>query len=154
MCEVRRRCMLYPMLFDKDARVLDSYFVKYVQEFHTENKGDLEDATFSRLFRNYVKGRVPEDSLPLDGCKTLYIPVLEKEHWLLLKVDVGNKIIYVYDSLPGHIRAGEIFRNVFTPLQLVMPFLLRKHVKGYKTYSTRKLEVRRLKCPAQENGYV
>ncbi|KAL2493374.1 Ubiquitin-like protease domain-containing protein [Abeliophyllum distichum] len=67
-------------------------------------------------------------------------------------IDLEDRTIFIFDSLKSHVRKAE-FEAFIKPLQVVIPILMKLHVKCDDSYSTEKFKFVKMKeVPQQHNG--
>lgn len=135
--------------------MLDSYFPFLIGEMHAhaDRETKLLDLKFPTKLVRYAKGEIPEGGQTWAGCRYLYIPVCERCHWILLKVDIKERTIYVYDSMVKRLRKNDMQKKV-VPLSILIPLFLKMHVDGFSDHGILKYELKNVTCPQQDNGYV
>ncbi|KAL2475827.1 Ulp1 protease family protein [Abeliophyllum distichum] len=75
-----------------------------------------------------------------------------KEEFKFMKINLEDRIIFIFDSLKSHVRKAEL-EAFMKPLQVVIPMLMKLHVKCDDSYSTEKFKFVKMKeVPQQHNG--
>ncbi|KAL2523773.1 Ulp1 protease family protein [Abeliophyllum distichum] len=76
------------------------------------------------------------------------LDLLNKDGWLTGE----DRTIFIFDSLKSHVRKAEL-EAFMKPLQVVIPMLMKLHVKCDDSYSTEKFKFVKMKeVPQQHNG--
>ncbi|KAL2453592.1 Ubiquitin-like protease domain-containing protein [Abeliophyllum distichum] len=75
-----------------------------------------------------------------------------KEEFKFMKIDLEDRTIFIFDSLKSHVRKAEL-EAFMKPLQVVIPMLMKLHVKCDDSYSTEKFKFVKMKeVHQQHNG--
>ncbi|KAL2533040.1 Ulp1 protease family protein [Abeliophyllum distichum] len=156
---IRDRALKFPNLFQQDCCILDCYFYQVVQsayeewQIHAQSPRN-EEFKFSKSLLKYVNGSIPELSKSWKDCRYLYAPCCAiGSHWFAMKIDLEDRTIFIFDSLKSHVRKAEL-EAFMKPLQVVIPMLMKLHVKCDDSYSTEKFKFVKMKeVPQQHNGY-
>ncbi|KAL2466865.1 Ulp1 protease family protein [Abeliophyllum distichum] len=106
-----------------------------------------------------VEAKCLFDLLNKDGwltgkdCRYLYAPCCAiGSHWFAVKIDSEDRTIFIFDSLKSHVRKAEL-EAFMRPLQVLIPILMKLHVKCDDSYSTEKFKFVKMKeVPQQHNG--
>ncbi|KAL2474657.1 Ulp1 protease family protein [Abeliophyllum distichum] len=88
-----------------------------------------------------------------EDCRYLYAPCCAiGSHWFAVKIDLEDRTIFIFDSLKSHVCKAEL-EALMKPLQVVIPMLMKLHVKCDDSYSTEKFKFVKMKeVPQQHNG--
>ncbi|KAL2460674.1 Ulp1 protease family protein [Abeliophyllum distichum] len=155
---IRDRALKFPNLFQQDCCILDCYFCQFVQSAHGEwqihaQSPMKEEFKFSKSLLKYVDGSIPELGKCWKDCRYLYAPCCAiGSHWFAVKIDLEDRTIFIFDSLKSHVRKAEL-EAFMKPLQVVIPMLMKLHVKCDDSYSTEKFKFVKMKeVPQQHNG--
>ncbi|KAL2490568.1 Ubiquitin-like protease domain-containing protein [Abeliophyllum distichum] len=155
---IRDRALKFPNLFQQDCCILDCYFCQFVQSAHGEwqihaQSPRKEEFKFSKSLLKYVDGSIPELGKCWKDCRYLYAPCCAiGSHWFAVKIDLEDRTIFIFDSLKSHVRKAEL-EAFMKPLQVVIPMLMKLHVKCDDSYSTEKFKFVKMKeVPQQHNG--
>ncbi|KAL2457256.1 Ulp1 protease family protein [Abeliophyllum distichum] len=82
----------------------------------------------------------------------LFSANLSNQHTESVKIDLEDRTIFIFDSLKSHVRKAEL-EAFMKPLQVVIPILMKLHVKCDDSYSTEKFKFVKMKeVPQQHNG--
>ncbi|KAL2465384.1 Ulp1 protease family protein [Abeliophyllum distichum] len=132
-CDVEAKCLLD--LLNKDGWLTGEHTEsgKYMH-----NSPRKEEVKFSKSLLKYVDGSIPE--LGWKDCRYLYAPCCAiGSHWFAVKIDLEDRTIFIFDSLKSHVRKAEL-EAFMKPLQVVIPILMKLHVKCDDSYSTEKFK--------------
>ncbi|KAL2466965.1 Ulp1 protease family protein [Abeliophyllum distichum] len=112
-----------------------------------------EEFKFSKSLLKYVDGSIPELGKCWKDCRYLYAPCCAiGSHWFAVKIDLEDRTIFIFDSLKSHVRKAEL-EAFMKPLQVVIPMLMKLHVKCDDSYSTEKFKFVKMKeVHQQHNG--
>ncbi|KAL2517047.1 Ulp1 protease family protein [Abeliophyllum distichum] len=138
---MRDRALKFLNLFQQDCCILDCYFCQFVQSAHGEwqiheQSPRNEEFRFSKSLLKYVDESIPELGKSWKDCRYLYAPCCAiGSHWFAVKIDLENRTIFIFDSLKSHVRKAEL-KAFMKPLQVVIPLLMKLHVKCDDSYST------------------
>ncbi|KAL2505382.1 Ubiquitin-like protease domain-containing protein [Abeliophyllum distichum] len=112
-----------------------------------------EEFKFSKSLLKYVDGSIPELGKCWNDCRYLYAPCCAiGSHWFAVKIDLEDRTIFIFDSLKSHVRKAEL-EAFMKPLQVVIPILVKLHVKCDDSYNTEKFKFVKMKeVPQQHNG--
>jgi hypothetical protein len=107
---------------------------------------------FDQELVDYVEGTSPVLGKHWNNCRFLYAPYcVPGSHWFALKIDLMERTIYIYDSLPKHIRAAQL-AECMKPIQVVVPWLIKAHVVHDENFNTKMFHYQRVVVPGQTNG--
>ncbi|KAL2480226.1 Ubiquitin-like protease domain-containing protein [Abeliophyllum distichum] len=155
---IRDRALKFSNLFQQDCCILDCYFCQFVQSAHGEwqihaQSPRNEEFKFSKSLLKYVDGSIPELGKCWKDCRYLYAPCCAiGSHWFAVKIDLEDRTVFIFDGLKSHVRKVEL-EAFIKPLQVVIPILMKLHVKCDDSYSTEKFKFVKMKeVPQQHNG--
>ncbi|XP_022895423.1 uncharacterized protein LOC111409629 [Olea europaea var. sylvestris] len=152
---IRERAVTYPHIFQQDCAILDCYFWQLVKKAYLKmgaRKKKNGNYVFDQELVDYVEGASPVLGKHWSNCKFLYVPYcVPGSHWFALKIDLTERTIYIYDSLPKHIRAAQL-AECMKPIQVVIPLLIKEHIAREEKFSTSMFRYQRVVVPEQTNG--
>ncbi|KAL2479771.1 Ubiquitin-like protease domain-containing protein [Abeliophyllum distichum] len=147
---IRDRALKFSNLFQQDCCILDCYFCQFVQSAHGEwqihaQSPRKEEFKFSKSLLKYVDGSIPELGKSWKDCRYLYAHCCAiGSHWFAVKIDLEDRTIFIFDTLKSHVRKAEL-EAFMKPLQVVIPILMKLHVKCDDSYSTEKFKFDKMK---------
>ncbi|KAL2542863.1 Ulp1 protease family protein [Abeliophyllum distichum] len=154
---IRDRALKFPNLLQQDCCNLDCYFCQFVQSAHGEwqihaQSPRKEEFKFSKSLLKYVDGSIPELGKSWKDCRYLYAPCCAiGSHWFAVKIDLEDRTIFIFANLKSHIRKAEL-EAFMKPLQVVIPILMKLHVKCDDSYSTEKFKFVKMKEASQQHN--
>ncbi|KAL2526455.1 Ulp1 protease family protein [Abeliophyllum distichum] len=94
------------------------------------------------------------DLVPLHHCDVeakCLLDLLNKDGWLTGEIDLEDITIFIFDSLKSHVRKAEL-EAFMKLLQVVIPILMKLHVKCDDSYSTEKFKFVKMKEVSQQHN--
>ncbi|CAA2973830.1 sentrin-specific protease 1-like [Olea europaea subsp. europaea] len=83
---------------------------------------------FNQELVDYVEGTSPVLVEHWSNCRFLYVTYCASgSYWFAFKIDLMERTIYIYDSLPKHINAAQMV-EFMKLIQVVVPWLIKVHI--------------------------